>query len=192
MHEGVSRRFAGLGLMVVGCLGLAACGASPSATGDANVPGMDSPMIGPPTVEPPPGLSPTDYGYGQDAFMDCLDDANVRYRYSDDGQVQSLELVWPQEQELLDASIWCERITTEPEPEGSTERSNIIAQGIVDCLRDRGYHVRTNTGDEWIGSDGEAALTWSIPDAEQNTPEYDADQMECTKQAEAATPAPPT
>lgn len=149
-------------------------------------------MIGPPTVEPPPGLSSTGYGYGLDAFMDCLDDANVRYRYSEVGESRSLDLVFPQEQELLDASIWCERVTTEPEPAGLAERSNAIGRLIVECLLERGYHVRTDTGDEWVGSDGEKAITWSVPDAEKNTPQYDVDTTECARDAEAAVPAPPT
>jgi hypothetical protein len=52
----------------------------------------------------------------------------------------------------------CSQLTTRPVDPAVTDYGNAVTQVIIDCLRDRGYTITTNS-DELTDGDGRPSIT---------------------------------
>lgn len=160
-------------MLLFTCLAAVATGCSPSTPADPAAPSTDS------------------YGYGEDEYLRCLDDHDVQYRQTSDGKVNSSEVVNQSDPDVAEATRLCDRLTTQPASDAYTAYANEVTRAIVACLVAQGYHAATS--DDGLGNgNGTTQLSFDVPDAERNSPDYPAAQTACLTQAEQSIPSPST
>lgn len=131
------------------------------------------------------------YGFGEGAFEQCLDDHDVQYRRTSDGIQESIEIVDQTNARVAEATRLCDQLTSQPASDAYTNYANAITRATVACLVARGYHATTS--DDGLGNgNGTTQLSFDLPDAERNSPDYPAAESACLSEAEQSIPSPLT
>jgi hypothetical protein len=126
------------------------------------------------------------YGYGPSAFADCLDDRDVPYRQEQTAEGNQLTPLGTDDPGIAAALETCNRLTSRPIDDDYIAYVNAITTSTVDCLREDGYTIDTDT-------DGNGRnLEWTtVPAGLGQTSQTFRDDLDtCTSAAQMAIPSP--
>lgn len=102
-----------------------------------------------------------------------------------------MEIINQTDPRVAEASRLCDRLTTEPSSDSYVDYANALTRAFVECLVAEGYHATTS--DDGLGDvNGRTQLSFDVPEAERNSPDYPAAETACVNQSEQSIPSPST
>lgn len=111
----------------------------------------------------------------------------MEFRIESDG---ALVVVNPDDPTTGAATDFCSAATTKPGSQQSTAYQNSVTLAIADCLEENGYHVTRNGDSGLADGDGRTVATFRVTEAEQQSPDYQANLVACQRDAEQSVPSP--
>ncbi len=125
-------------------------------------------------------------GYGTSSFTDCLDARGVPYTQEDTAEGRSLTPLGTDDPDIAADLEACSQLTSRLLGSDYTAYVNAVTTEIVDCLREDGYTIETDTD-----GNGETLEYSTVPnDLQQTSQAFREDSASCVSAAEMAIPSP--
>jgi hypothetical protein len=179
--RGVTTRAALLGPVLAGLCLLSACSSPSTASPGASAAPVDPVVL---------SEARSTYGGAADGYQRCLDDHGVEYENVDPTDPAAMEVVDPEDPDVLNAVQLCSLAISEPSDPAATEYANEVVRRIGTCLEERGWDATVFEPQGMTDTDGRQVLSFNVPDDQRAEKGYPADEKECQEDAVQAMGGP--